>query len=250
MITGRGILRPWDPIFWRETNYGALNAVTGNTPSGLLPSIGAGAGSQANQVAAGVGESLPAFITSAEANGAGSATVSLTTFTVGDLLIGITCSNQSMVTPTGWSLEATFNLDVDVNVYKRVMQSGDTSALFDMSGANLGTLALVISMRNAANVIEGSAVNNTGGGSISIPSSPGSVGRHLFVVTNGFGGTTDHSNPFTGYPGGYTVLANGSRSGAANRYRIEVGQYNDNSTSGFSIAPPVTSTGFPMDVTL
>jgi hypothetical protein len=37
MVTGRGFLRPWDPIFYHETNYGALNAVLGNTPPSTLP---------------------------------------------------------------------------------------------------------------------------------------------------------------------------------------------------------------------
>lgn len=37
MVTGRGDLRPWDPIFWRKTKRGALNAVIGNTPPGDPP---------------------------------------------------------------------------------------------------------------------------------------------------------------------------------------------------------------------
>lgn len=55
MVTNRGSLRPWDPIFFRQKRKGALNAVVGNTPSSAQV-IGTGSPTQANQVASGSGD--------------------------------------------------------------------------------------------------------------------------------------------------------------------------------------------------
>lgn len=169
-------------------------------------------------------------------HGAGQSDVDVSSLPDGCLMVAITASNQPMVTPDGWSLEGTINTSaVDLTIYTRIKQSGDGVVTFDMSGSNLGTMALVIGYAGATDITLGTS-SNVASGSITVPDAPSDAGRRCFVYATGFGTSGQHEFDYTGYPDGYDVHAAGARFNATNRYRIEVGSQADNGTDGFSLS--------------
>jgi hypothetical protein len=103
MVTGRGSLQPWDPIFWRDTNYGALNEVVGNTPGATLI-IGTGASIQTNHIAAGVGVAPPVFV-GIGARAAGNVVPVPAGLVAGQLMLACLHGSTAMnpTNPGGWT---------------------------------------------------------------------------------------------------------------------------------------------------
>lgn len=118
MVTGRGVLRPWDPIFARETNYGALNEVVGNTPPGSFTPIFVGIGTRSNGNVVAVPASLAA----------------------GDLMLACLQGNTGMnpTNPGGWT--ELYNQDNpggynrDLAAFIKFAVGGETTFNFSASG--------------------------------------------------------------------------------------------------------------------
>jgi len=178
-------------------------------------------------------ESPVAVAAYASASAPSDATVDVSSFADGVLMVGITSGNLTMATPSGWTAEGSIvSGTVNLYVYTKV-KSGDTSVLFDQSGPNLGVLALVVAFSGSSGISLGSfSTVETGG--ITVPDSPTGGDLRCFVYAT-LGATDAEVDTYTGYPSGYVTHAFAARTGAANRYRIEVGSRSTNAATGFSM---------------